>query len=133
MRVYSLTRILLGELVVILLDELGLPTKRKPRQDITTNADVLEKSAGKHPIIDCLLEYRKLTKLHSTYIVGLSKVVGAIGFTPPLNQAETRTEGLALLSQMYGIFRYGSEEGSKIGILRCAGGIYAGGRRLFAD
>ena len=53
---------------------------------------MLESLRGKHPIIECLLKYRKLTKLHSTYIVGLLKVVGddhRVHST--FNQTETRT------------------------------------------
>ena len=36
-------------------------------------AEVLEKLRDKHPIIECILEYRLLTKLNSTYIEGLSE------------------------------------------------------------
>ena len=40
---------------------------------------MLEKLRGQHPIIETILEYRQLTKLKSTYVDGLSKVIGADG------------------------------------------------------
>ena len=59
----------LGE---ILFEKLGLPHKpKKGRNGYSTAADVLEKLKDKHPIIENILEYRLLTKLHSTYIEGL--------------------------------------------------------------
>ncbi len=66
----------LGE---ILFDELMLPSGKKTRTGWSTNADVLEKLRGKHPIVDEVLEYRMLTKLKSTYADGLLKVISADG------------------------------------------------------
>ena len=40
---------------------------------------MLEKLRGRHPIIDCILEYRQYAKLKSTYVDGLSKVIGEDG------------------------------------------------------
>jgi len=37
--------------------------------------DVLKKLEGVHPIIDCIMEYRGLTKLQSTYVDGLLPVI----------------------------------------------------------
>ena len=66
----------LGE---ILFDELMLPSGKKTKTGWSTNADVLEKLRGKHPIVDDILEYRMLTKLKSTYADGLLKVISADG------------------------------------------------------
>ena len=63
----------------ILFDKLGLPPVKKTKTGYSTNADVLEKLRGQHPIIETILEYRQLTKLKSTYVDGLSKVIGADG------------------------------------------------------
>ena len=52
---------------------------KKTKTGYSTNADVLEKLRGQHPIIETILEYRQLTKLKSTYVDGLSKVIGADG------------------------------------------------------
>ena len=63
----------------ILFDKLGLPPVKKTKTGYSTNADVLEKLRGEHPIIEHILEYRQLTKLKSTYADGLGKVIGPDG------------------------------------------------------
>ena len=63
----------------ILFDKLGLPPVKKTKSGWSTNADVLEKLRGEHPIIDSILEYRQLTKLKSTYVDGLGKVIAPDG------------------------------------------------------
>ena len=62
----------LGE---VLFEELMLPSGKKTKTGWSTNADVMEKLRGKHPIVDEVLEYRTLTKLKSTYADGLLKVI----------------------------------------------------------
>ena len=59
----------LGE---ILFEKLNLPHKKNNK---STAIDVLNKLKGKHPIIEKIIEYRKLTKLYSTYIEGLINTV----------------------------------------------------------
>ena len=66
----------LGE---VLFEQLMLPSGKKTKTGWSTNADVLEKLRGKHPIVDDILEYRMLTKLKSTYAEGLLKVIEADG------------------------------------------------------
>ena len=66
----------LGEL---LFEKLGLPVMKKTKTGYSTNADVLEKLRGKHPVIPAIMDYRMLTKLKSTYADGLAKVVDADG------------------------------------------------------
>ena len=63
----------------ILFDNLGLPPVKKTKTGYSTNAEVLEKLRGEDPIIDEILEYRQLTKLRSTYVDGLGKVIGPDG------------------------------------------------------
>ena len=63
----------------ILFDKLGLPPVKKTKTGYSTNAEVLEKLRGQHPIIDEILEYRQLTKLKSTYADGLGKVIDQDG------------------------------------------------------
>ena len=63
----------------VLFDELLLPYGKKTKTGWSTNADVLEKLQGKHPIVDEVLEYRMLTKLKSTYADGLLKVISDDG------------------------------------------------------
>ncbi len=62
----------LGE---ILYDKLNLPVLKKTKTGPSTSADVLEKLAPYHPIIDTILHYRQLGKLRSTYIEGLLKEI----------------------------------------------------------
>jgi len=66
----------LGEL---LFDKLGLPPVKKTKTGYSTNAEVLEKLKGKHPIIPAIMDYRMLTKLKSTYADGLLKSIGLDG------------------------------------------------------
>lgn len=66
----------LGE---VLFDDLQLPSGKKTKTGWSTNADVLEKLQGKHPIIRDILEYRTLAKLKSTYADGLLKVISTDG------------------------------------------------------
>ena len=59
----------------ILFEKLGLPPVKKTKTGWSTNAEVLDKLRGQHPIIDSILEYRQLTKLKSTYVDGLDKLI----------------------------------------------------------
>lgn len=59
------------QLSEILFDRMNLPHGKKSKSGYSTSADVLEKIADKHPAIDMILEYRKFTKLNSTYIDAL--------------------------------------------------------------
>ena len=63
------------QLGTVLFDELMLPSGKKTKTGWSTNADVLDKLRGKHPIVDAVLDYRMLTKLKSTYAEGLLKVI----------------------------------------------------------
>ena len=66
----------LGE---VLFEKLMLPSGKKTKTGWSTNADVLEKLRGKHPVIGMILEYRTLTKLKSTYADGLIKLIDPDG------------------------------------------------------
>ena len=63
----------------ILFEKLGLPPVKKTKTGYSTNAEVLEKLQYQHPIVSLVLEYRQLTKLNSTYVEGLSKVIARDG------------------------------------------------------
>ncbi|MDR1805901.1 MAG: DNA polymerase I [Clostridium sp.] len=80
----------------ILFGRLGLPTGKKTKTGYSTNAEVLEKLAPDYPIVEKVLEYRKLTKLNATYCIGLLRALrddGRVHST--LNQTETRTGRLS--------------------------------------
>ena len=63
----------------ILFETLGLPPVKKTKTGWSTNAEVLEKLRPKHEIVGRVLDYRQLTKLNSTYVEGLGKVIDADG------------------------------------------------------
>lgn len=67
------------QLGAVLFDELGLKAGKKTRTGYSTDAETLEKLKNVHPIIPAILEWRKVSKLKSTYVEGLSKVIGADG------------------------------------------------------
>lgn len=59
------------QLGVILFEKLQLPVIKKTKTGYSTDVKVLEELEGKHPIIETILEHRKLAKLQSTYLDGL--------------------------------------------------------------
>lgn len=67
------------QLGALLFEALGLPHGKKTRSGYSTSIEVLEGLRDKHPIIPAIMDYRMLTKLHSTYAEGLLKVIGSDG------------------------------------------------------
>jgi len=63
------------QLGTLLFEKLGLPPVKKTKTGYSTNADVLEKLKGKHPIIPAIMDYRMMTKLKSTYAEGLTHAI----------------------------------------------------------
>ena len=60
----------------VLFLELRLPSARKTKSGFfSTEAPVLEGLRGAHPIVDCLLQYRHLAKLKSTYVDALPSLI----------------------------------------------------------
>ncbi len=86
------------QLGVVLFEHLGLPAKKKTKTGYSTNADILEDLRKYHPAIDEILEYRKLTKLNSTYVEGLLGALAPDGRVHTrFNQKETRTGRISSL------------------------------------
>lgn len=84
------------QLGVVLFEELGLKSFKKTKTGYSTNVDVLEKLSNDHAIIDAILEYRRLTKLVSTYVTGLQEQVFGDGKIHTMyNQALTQTGRLS--------------------------------------
>ena len=63
------------QLGVLLFEKLGLPIIKKTKTGYSTDVSVLEQLEGSHPLITTILEHRKLTKLHSTYLEGLRPLI----------------------------------------------------------
>lgn len=79
----------LGEILFV---KLQIPTKKKTKTGFSTNAEVLEGLADEYEIVRCILDYRTLAKLKSTYCEGLLKVIADDGrIHSCFNQTETRT------------------------------------------
>ena len=67
----------LGE---VLFERLMLPPPgKKKKTGYSTGAEVLEKLRSYHPIIEEILEYRKVSKLKGTYTDGLAKCADEVG------------------------------------------------------
>lgn len=56
------------QLASILFERLGLPSGKKTKQGYSTNSTTLEGLRQLHPIIEPILEYRRLNKLLNTYV-----------------------------------------------------------------
>ena len=62
----------LGE---ILFEKLEIPYPKKKKTSYSTSREILDKIADFNPIVNKIIDYRTLSKLHSTYIVGIEKAV----------------------------------------------------------
>ena len=79
----------LGE---VLFEKMGLKGGKKTKTGYSTAADILEKLAPDHPVVEEILEYRGLTKLKSTYADGLADYIGEDGrIHTSFNQTITAT------------------------------------------
>jgi len=85
------------QLQVILFDKLGLVATKKTKTGYSTDADTLAALAPAHEIVGKILEYRELTKLKSTYVDALPKLInpGTGRVHTSLNQAVTATGRLS--------------------------------------
>ena len=63
------------QLQVILFDRLKLKPTRKTKTGFSTSQEVLEELAGEHPLPRRILAYRQLSKLQSTYVEALPRLV----------------------------------------------------------
>lgn len=87
-----------SQLGTILFEKLGLPHGKKGKNGYSTAVDVLNKLAGKHPIIEPIMEYRTLSKLYTTYIEGLKPMIMKDGKIHTIyTQVLTRTGRLSSL------------------------------------
>ena len=84
------------QLGVILFEKLGLKAAKKTKSGYSTSQEVLMKLIDEHPIIPLIIDYRKKTKLKSTYVDGLTGTIkndGRIHST--FNQTVTATGRLS--------------------------------------
>ena len=84
------------QLGVILFEKMQLPNGKKTKTGYSTAADVLDKLAPDYPIVKDILEYRKLSKLKSTYADGLANFIDETGkIHTSFNQTITATGRLS--------------------------------------
>lgn len=75
----------------ILYNKLNLKPKKKIKSGYSTDQETLETLINEHPIIDKIIQYRKLTKLNSTYVIGFINLVKNGRIHSIFKQTETRT------------------------------------------
>lgn len=61
----------------ILFEKLGLPVVKSKKTGWSTDIEVLETLADRHPLVPLLIDYRQLSKLKGTYIEGLLPLINA--------------------------------------------------------
>lgn len=63
------------QLAQVLFERLGLPVVKKTKTGASTDVEVLQELADRHPLPAKIIEYRQATKLKSTYIDALPQMV----------------------------------------------------------
>ena len=58
----------LGE---VLFDKMGIPYPKKKKTSYSTSREILDKIKDDYPIVGKIIDYRTITKLYSTYIIGI--------------------------------------------------------------
>lgn len=104
------------QLGVVLFEKLGLPPLKKTKTGYSTSAEVLEKLAPSHEVVQHILDYRQIGKLQSTYIEGLLKVADpdTHKIHTRFNQALTQTGRLSSTEPNLQNIPIRLEEGRKI-------------------
>ena len=87
------------QLGIILFEKLQIPYPKKIKDNnYSTAKEILDKLEGKYEIVDKVLRYRTLTKLYTTYIVGLLDEIREGRVHTIFNQTLTRTGRLSSVS-----------------------------------
>lgn len=61
------------QLAEVLFDDLGISIKYNKKR--STSAQVLSEIMTDHPIVECIVEYRKISKLYTTYILAYKDLI----------------------------------------------------------
>ena len=59
----------------MLFVKMNIPYPKKNAKSYSTAREILDKLVGIHPIIEKIIDYRTLTKLYNTYIVGIDNLI----------------------------------------------------------
>ena len=101
----------------VLFEKLQLGTKKKKKsKKLSTSAEVLEELAQEYEIADLILQYRKYTKLRSTYTEALPTLINPIDgrIHTSYNQTITATGRLSSSNPNLQNIPIRTEEGNKI-------------------
>lgn len=102
----------LGE---ILFGKLGLSGSKKTKTGYSTSVDVLQNLQSEHAIVEKVLAYRGISKLYSTYVVGLQEQMFSDGKVHTIyNQALTQTGRLSSIEPNLQNIPIRTEEGKLI-------------------
>lgn len=103
------------QLGVVLFEKLNLPNIKKNKTGYSTDISVLNKLKDKHEIINYLIEYRSLTKLYNTYIIGIKNLLNKDNKLHTIfNQTLTQTGRLSSIEPNLQNIPIRTEEGSFI-------------------
>ena len=85
------------QLGIVLFEDLNIPyPKAKSKSGYSTAADILDKLKFDYPLVSDILEYRKVSKLKSTYVDGLTSLIATDGkIHPHFQQTVTATGRLS--------------------------------------
>src|SRR3989338_10925657 len=85
------------QLAQVLFEQLQLPVLKRTKTGPSTDSSVLQQLAARHPLPRQLMEFRELSKLLSTYLDALPKLVDPATGRPhtKLNQTATATGRLS--------------------------------------
>lgn len=104
------------QLGVILFEKMGLPVVKRTKTGYSTDAEVLDTLAEEYEFVKDILAYRQLTKLKSTYVDGILKLVdgqtGKVHTT--FNQTITATGRLSSTEPNLQNIPIKTEEGKRI-------------------
>lgn len=104
------------QLGIMLFDKLQIPYPKKTKdKSYSTSKDILDKLSSDYPIIQKILDYRMITKLKATYIIGLLAEISEDGKIHTIfNQTLTRTGRLSSISPNLQNIPIRTEEGRLI-------------------
>jgi DNA polymerase-1 len=104
------------QLAAVMFEKLGLPVVKRTKTGYSTDVEVLEKLASKHVLPATILEFRELSKLKSTYVDALPKLIdpSTKRIHTSFNQTVTQTGRLSSSQPNLQNIPIKKEEGRKI-------------------
>ena len=80
----------------VLFNKLEIPYPKKKKESYSTAREILDKIVDYHPIVEKIIEHRTLTKIYTTYIIGIQNMIKEDGKLHTIyTQTLTRTGRLS--------------------------------------